>query len=164
MQRLIKCGVDAPIKLSHCFINDRPYFQRPVVLAVLRFLIACLKGEADANGPVPVGGYHGAGAYMAAYVSGPVVGAYGIKKIAAGFKPVVEAMSYFYGFMEQVVGGQYTILHLLLSAKGIVTVQFNHCSVFGDGLGFVNLYFVIILRENRAAKMDKEKTYKKPFH
>jgi len=109
VKRLIECRIKGKVKVAQLFVDDRSYFQAPVILAVFPFLVAGFQREADTYGPSPGCGHHDPWPDMTTYVCCAMIVADGIKKIKPCFKPGVPAMGDLDGFVEDMVGGQYLV-------------------------------------------------------
>ena len=69
--------------------------------------------------------------------------------VKAGFKPGCETVCDFNGLVQRMIGGKDAVNFLALAIDGEVAVEFDHGAARGDGLGAVDLDFVVVLGRER---------------
>lgn len=145
----IERRVKGPIPASFLLVDDRPDFPGPCVRRKNATLIPDFCRKAHPNGPLPSLRHAHPWANMIADPLPALTGRGAGENIPAGFEPIGKAVSDFQRLVPLVLGWVYPINHGLGALNGEVAVQLDHGVVGLDGIGAINLNFVVPLCEER---------------
>jgi len=148
----VESGIEGKIPAADLLINDRSHLPGPGIHGILAALVADFIGETEADGPFPLGRDADARANVVADPVNAETAFFGGEDVEADFEPVGKAVSDFDGFVKLVVGGKHAVKGGFGALKSEVAVELDHGMAGFDGVGRVDLNFVVVLRVRKERK------------